>query len=492
MKMGGKSDINWTEQRRAGVLLHPTSLPGSGRHGVLGAQAYHFVDWMVAAGLQVWQTLPLGPTHGDKSPYQCLSAYAGNPNLISLELLYEQGYVSGTRPVDGRDDVETTLPLIFDYWRKNHSAEEEGRFNAFCSHNAHWLDDYALFIAIKSHHKNQSWGDWPVKYRDRDSDALTQARQQFAEVTEYVAFQQFVFYNQWLAIKRYANEHGILIYGDIPIFVAYDSSDVWANRDRFLLDATGQPTVVAGVPPDYFSATGQRWGNPLYRWDVLEAEGFEWWMQRVRTQFELVDILRIDHFRGFEAYWEIPADCPTAIDGHWVKAPGDKLFKAMRKKLGSLPLVAEDLGVITPEVDKLREKHKLPGMKILQFAFGDSGANPYLPHNHRRDFVVYTGTHDNDTTVGWFNSLNPEQRAHVMEYLGRPTEAMPWPLVRAAFESVAVLAIVPMQDLLSLNSQHRMNTPGTAQGNWAWRFQWEMIGPQVAAHVKSLVTLYGR
>lgn len=490
--MAASRDNNWMNQRRAGVLLHPTSLPGSGRRGVLGRQAYHFVDWMAAAGLNVWQTLPLGPTHGDGSPYQCLSAYAGSPRMISLDLLYEQGYVNGPRPVDGEDDVEGQLLSIFEYWRTNHSQDEDAHFQNFCAHNAHWLPDYALFMALKRHHHSRSWGDWPKPLRDRESNALAEARHRFAHTIEYIAFEQFVFFKQWQALKRYANEKGILLYGDIPIFVAYDSADVWANRKRFLLDDNGQPIVVAGVPPDYFSATGQRWGNPLYHWETLEGEGFEWWLQRIRTQLDMVDILRIDHFRGFEAYWEIDADCATAVDGRWVKAPGEALFKALRKKLGKLPLVAEDLGVITPEVDKLREKFGLPGMKILQFAFGDNHRNPYLPHHHRYDFVVYTGTHDNDTTVGWFDSLDQGKRDHVLEYLGRPGEAMPWPMIRAAMESVAVMAIVPMQDFLGLNSQHRMNSPGTTQGNWGWRFQWDMIPADLAARIRQLTDLYGR
>lgn len=477
-------------RRRAGVLLHPTSLPGPAAFGTLGADAYHFVDWLAAAGLTVWQTLPLGPTHSDGSPYQCLSAHAGNPALISLEQLAEQGWLGDDCFTDA--SREASLREAFERWRRLRTPGQQRDYEAFAAAQRGWLADFALFCALREENGRNGWTSWPVPLRDREPRALAEARHRLCYEIEYHSFLQHVFFQQWQAIRSYAHGNGILIFGDMPIFVAHDSADVWAHREYFLLDDTGQPTVVAGVPPDYFSATGQRWGNPLYNWPALQSNGFQWWLARFRTQLQLFDLIRVDHFRGFEAYWEIAATCNTAIDGKWIKAPGEAFFAAVRSALGSLPLVAEDLGVITPEVDALRRAFGLPGMKILQFAFDGGADNPYLPHNHESNGVVYTGTHDNDTTVGWYEALPVQAQAQVREYLGEPSGSMPWPLISAAYMSVARLVITPMQDLLELDGEHRMNTPGTAVGNWTWRFSWSQVAPDLASQLHRLASIYGR
>ena len=355
------------------------------------------------------------------------------------------------------------------------------------------MNDYALYQALRTQHKNAAWWQWPAPIRDRTAKALTQARKQLAEHIEQARFEQFLFFRQWAALKNYANTRGVLLFGDLPIFVAQDSAEVWAQREYFAIDDRGQALTVAGVPPDYFSETGQRWGNPHYRWDRMQSDGFSWWVARLRTQLELYDLLRIDHFRGLEAYWEIPAEEQTAINGRWVRAPGEELFEALHQHFDPLPLIAEDLGVITPEVDALRRKYGLPGMKILQFAFDGGADNPYLPHHHVRNSVVYTGTHDNDTTLGWFGALSAEQRENVIKYLGAAAEPpMPWPLIRAALASVARLAIVPMQDVLALSAEHRMNMPGTTKGNWSWRFEWTQLPEGLAGRVREMARMYGR
>ncbi len=481
------------QQRRAGILLHPTSLPGPWHCGDLGAEAYHFVDFLAAAGQKVWQVLPLGPTHDDFSPYQSLSAHAGDPELISIETLVAEGWLPGeVTPSAARHAKRSLLHRAWREFatRSDDPAQEELR--RFCEAQAHWLDDYALFRVIKQLRHGEGWTQWPAPLRDRADSALTKVRHDHAEELGAVRFEQFQFYRQWHALRSYANERGVQLFGDMPIFVAHDSADVWAQRQCFDLDETGHPTVVAGVPPDYFSATGQRWGNPHYDWEWMEADGFQWWLQRVEGQLELFDLVRIDHFRGFEAYWEIPAHEETAVNGRWMKAPGDALFAALQRHFDPLPVVAEDLGTITPEVEALREKYALPGMKILQFAFDGSGTNPYLPHNHEVNSVVYTGTHDNDTTVGWLESLPEAAQALVQEYLGTPAEAMPWPLVRSCYASVARLAVVPMQDVLALDGRHRMNTPGTTEGNWRWRFDWEMVPTDLAQRLRRFTEIYRR
>jgi 4-alpha-glucanotransferase len=483
------------DRRRAGVLLHPTSLPGP-RGGDLGAESYRFVDLLAAAGISVWQVLPLGPTHDDGSPYLALSVHAGNPRLISLEALVDRGWLDPAdlaRPAAERHGHQhRCLRAAYAGFERHASAEDREAFAGYVREQSHWLDDYALYVALREKHDHRAWMDWPAALRHREPKAVQQARARLASEVEVVRFEQFLFHEQWSALKRYANERGMRLFGDLPIFVAHDSVDVWANRAYFDVDTDGRARVVAGVPPDYFSATGQRWGNPHYRWDMLAADGFRWWVERMRTQLALLDIVRIDHFRGFEAYWEIPAESDTAIGGHWVKAPGDALFARLREELGELALVAEDLGQITEEVHHLRRRYGLPGMKILQFAFDGGPDNPYLPHNHEIDSVVYTGTHDNDTTLGWYQSLEPESRARVLDYLGSPSEEMPWALIRCALASVAALAVVPLQDVLALGSEHRMNSPGTNIGNWQWRFKWDQIDDEAVTRLRHLVALYGR
>lgn len=368
------------------------------------------------------------------------------------------------------DDVWTASWKLF---TTQANADDKTALHQFAISNP-WLEDYALFVALHDHFQ-LGWWCWPQALRDRQPEALQQAKQQWAVTIDVIKYQQFVFFAQWQELRRYANSQGVLLFGDIPIFVAHDSAEVWACPEHFDLNPDGSVRVVAGVPPDYFSATGQRWGNPLYRWERMQEDGFEFWIQRLCTQLLLFDLLRIDHFRGFEAYWEIPACEPNAVHGRWMPAGGDALFTRLREVFGKLPLVAEDLGIITPAVEALRCKHALPGMKVLQFAFTGGPTNPYLPANHTHDAVVYTGTHDNDTTLGWYQNLNPYDRHHVDETLGWPQDSMPWPLIYVAMRSVANLAVIPMQDLLSLDTQHRMNLPGTTAGNWRWRFHWDWL-----------------
>lgn len=482
-------------QRRAGLLLHPTSLPGNYDNGDLGPDAYRFMDFMAACGFTVWQTLPLGPTHADLSPYSAQSVHAGNPRLIALTPLLEAGWL---RPDGGPRHGENgwayrqrrLIEARQDF--QDRAGAERGEQEAFRRQHQHWLEDYALYQAIRAAQGQKAWFDWPRELRDRHPNALAAARRQYRDAITQCQFEQFLFYQQWSALKRYANDRGILIFGDIPLFVGYDSADVWAHRDCFLLDSEGRREVVAGVPPDYFSATGQLWGNPHYAWEKMCADGFQWWKERVRTQLTQFDLLRIDHFRGLEAYWEIPASAETAVSGLWRQAPGDELFRALQAEFGGLPLVAEDLGIITPEVEALRDAHGLPGMKVLHFAFGGGADNPYLPHNHVPNAVVYTGTHDNNTTVGWFQELDERTRAHLFDYLGGGPERMPELLVRATFASVARLAVVPMQDVLGLGGEDRMNRPGVADGNWRWQFRWEQVGTHVTGHYRHLLQLYGR
>lgn len=490
--------FDFSASRRAGVLLHPTSLPGGAGNGDLGIDAYRYVDFLAQSGISIWQMLPLGPTHGDKSPYQSLSVHAGNELLIGLSSLVDRNWLGSDmlrQPDAAEDPTEYRRRALREAMQGFHdraSGEERAEFERFKVEQSAWLDDYALYIALRSRYPGQSWVDWPQPLRDRLVKAMGTARQELRAEVEQVQFEQFLFFQQWHDLRAYARSRGVLLFGDMPIFVAHDSAEVWAHRDLFVLDDQGRMEVVAGVPPDYFSATGQRWGNPHYRWDRMQQDGFSWWIERLRTQMELFDVIRIDHFRGFEAHWEIPASEDTAINGHWVKAPGEALFKAIREHFGGLPLVAEDLGVITPEVDALRRGFDLPGMKILQFAFDGGSANPYLPHHHEALCVVYTGTHDNDTTVGWFAGLTEEQKNVALDYFGYPGEAMPWPMIRSALSSVAKLAVIPMQDLLSQGSEHRMNTPGTSNGNWSWRFSWDQLPHDLSPRLAHLNRLYGR
>ncbi|HEB96877.1 MAG TPA: 4-alpha-glucanotransferase [Sedimenticola thiotaurini] len=481
------------QARRAGLLLHLSSLPGPGETGDMGSEARHFVDFLQVSGMSVWQMLPIGPTQFDGSPYQSSSMHAGNPRFISLEPLVEEGWLPAEALApDSISDAEKRR-LLLRAWREFQRSADPGRHDelrAFVERQP-WLPEYALFRAL---HEEQGscWWEWPKPLRDRDPDTLRRVRERLTQAIGYIQFEQHLFFRQWQALKAYANERGVWLFGDMPIFVAHDSAEVWTHRDMFMLDAAGHPEMVAGVPPDYFSATGQRWGNPLYRWEAMEADGFSFWEERMRTQLQLFDLVRIDHFRGFESFWAIPAEDDNAINGHWMSAPGDALFERLHQIYDPLPLVAEDLGIITPEVEALRLKYGLPGMKILQFAFSGESSNPYLPFRHERNSVVYTGTHDNDTTRGWYLSLDDGQRRYVDEYLGRSREVMPWPLIRAALASRSRLAILPMQDVLGLDSSGRMNLPGTTEGNWRWRFDWAQVEEDLALRLYQRVEMYGR
>lgn len=491
---------NFFNRRRAGILLHPTSLPGTPGNGDLGEHAYRFIDFLADSGLTVWQMLPLGPPHGDLSPYQCQSAHAANPLLISLDRLVGQGWLKDDSSPPG-SNLKEAEAIAYRLARLeearlgfalNASNAERDAYADFIATHTSWLENYALFRALKVAHQEAAWWEWPPAYRDRVPKALEEARARFATTLEQTRFEQFVFFNQWQDLRHYAHVLGVYLFGDIPIFVAEDSAEVWAERQNFLLDNKGRPTVVAGVPPDYFSATGQRWGNPHYNWERMQANGFQWWIERIKTAQKLFDLVRIDHFRGFEAYWQIPAACPTAMEGKWVKAPGEALFEVLQRNT-SLPLVAEDLGIITEEVNRLRNKFGFPGMKILQFAFDSNADNPYLPHNHTSNSVVYTGTHDNNTTLGWFQELAVPVQQYVCEYLHARPYDMPWPLIESAFASCSMLAIVPMQDVLSGDASQRMNTPGTTNNrNWRWRLQWEQLPAGVNDKLRHLTKFYGR
>ena len=485
--------FNPLHQRRAGVLLHITSLPGSGRIGNLGLDAYRFVDFLADSGFTVWQVLPVGPTLENGSPYQSPSSYAGNPLLIGLDRLVEWGWLEPDGlPLDDPQEHRRHLEAACRRFQDVATEEDRHRFQDFLENNRTWLEPYAFFQALKESQDGAPWWEWDPGLRDRDLEAMDHARGSVAQVIAHQRFEQFVFHLQWQELKQYANEKGVYLFGDIPIFVAEDSAEVWSCRRFFDLDENGRPRHVAGVPPDYFSETGQRWGNPLYDWEAMEEDNFDWWVQRIKHQLGLFDIVRIDHFRGFEAFWQISAESETAIDGQWIKAPGEALFHVLADQLGELPIVAEDLGIITAEVDRLRRHSGMPGMKILQFAFGGGPSNPYLPHNHDHDSVIYTGTHDNDTTCGWYEGLSDEERDYMLTYLGQPGEEMPWPLINTAFASVANLSIVPMQDLLALGNADRMNMPGVSDGNWSWRFHWDQVDDGLSSDLKRRLELYGR
>jgi 4-alpha-glucanotransferase len=479
---------NPLKDRRAGVLLHPTSLPGPRGQGNIGKDARHFIDFLQAAEITVWQMLPLGPTHADGSPYQCMSVHAGSPQLICLDDLVENGWL----PADAACEApfNDCLKLAKSGFDASARPAQKGAYTRFKHTHAFWLDPYSLYQAIRQQQDYRPWYQWPGELRDWQQAGSV--RDSYTAQAEQVCFEQYLFFTQWSALHRYANERGVALFGDMPIYVAHDSADVWSNTALFSVDSTGALEVVAGVPPDYFSSTGQRWGNPLYRWDILEKQGYSWWVDRFRTQLELFDLLRLDHFRGFEKYWEVPASADTAIDGRWVDGPGARLFDRLHQVFGNLPLIAEDLGIITPEVDALRLAFGFPGMKILQFAFDGGEDNPYLPHNHERLSIVYTGTHDNDTTLGWFNSLDEEGKKSVRQHLAGYRKDMPWQLIEAALDSVATLAVFPMQDLLSLGSAERMNTPGTTGNNWRWRFSWSQIQPELATQLRGLIEQYDR
>ncbi|MCS7061148.1 MAG: 4-alpha-glucanotransferase [Anaerolineae bacterium] len=500
-------------ERASGLLLHPTSLPGRFGIGELGKQVYEFIDFLAAAGQRLWQVLPLGPTGYGDSPYQCFSAFAGNPLLISLDTLVEEGALSPAdvanappfpaQRVDYGPVIQFKFDRLrrsFDYFQRHAAPEDRAAFEAFCAANAGWLDDYALFMAIKEAHGGRVWSIWERDIARREPAALARCQAQLRREQRIWQYTQYQFFKQWRAVREYAHAHGIEIIGDIPIFVAYDSADAWANREQFYFDEDGAPTVIAGVPPDYFSPTGQRWGNPLYRWDVMQQHGFDWWIARCHSAFTLYDRVRIDHFRGFEAYWEVPADEPTAIKGRWVKAPGYELFRAIEQALRPadapagyrLPIIAEDLGVITPEVEALRDTFGFPGMRVLQFAFVADTKSAYLPHNYIRNCVAYSGTHDNNTTVGWFNSLDERTRKQVLSYTGTDGRQIHWALARLLMMSVADTIVLTMQDVLGLGEEARMNLPGRPDGNWQWRLLPGQLTDELAGRLREMAVAYGR
>ncbi len=495
----GSEELPWPD-RSAGILLHPTSLPGRFGIGDLGPEAYRFVELLAASSQRVWQVMPLGPPGPGNSPYAARSSFAGASLLISPELLEADGLLKseeleGAPPSPGdRVDFEAVAA-----WKDSLFRGAFARFDPrrapgaeeFFEGARSWLPDYALYMAIRNHDQG-SWLEWPGDLAGRDERALAEARTRLADEIAYHEFLQWAFWRQWRSLKEHCNRLGVRIFGDIPIFVALDSADVWANQSIFRLGRDGHPEVVAGVPPDAFAATGQRWGNPHYRWDVLREEGYGWWVERLRHTLEMVDLLRIDHFRGFEAAWEVPANEPTAIHGHWEPGPGRHFFEEAERTLGELPIVVEDLGVITRKVRELRDSLDYPGMKVLQFAFGDDARNPYLPHNYPANCVVYTGTHDNDTTAGWYASLPDAERDRVRRYLATGGRDIVSDLIRAAYGSVAKMAIVPMQDVLGLGSEARMNVPGEAHGNWGWRMRWEQAEQGRMEWLREMAVTYGR
>lgn len=491
--------------RASGVLLHPTSLPGPHGSGDLGTDAYHFVDWLVSGGQRLWQVLPLAGIGPGNSPYMSTSAFAGNVLLIDLAELARQGWLDASdlsaKPWLDAAKVDFALMVPFRMQRLAKAAqrfaaaataEQRRAFDDFKRAQQPWLADYALFMALCEANDWRDWCDWEPELVAREAGALADARARHAERVAFWEFCQWAFFRQWLLLKAYANGKGVEIIGDTPIFIAHQSAEVWANQRLFQLGADGRPTVVAGVPPDFFSATGQRWGNPLYRWREHAKDGYAWWVERVRRSFELVDIVRIDHFRGFAAHWEIPASEPTAERGAWVPGPGAALFKAITRALGPMPIIAEDLGVITPDVEALRKKFGFPGMRILQFAFAGDASDRFLPHNHEPDTVVFTGTHDNDTVAGWWNVASDHERHFARGYLATDGHDMPWTMIRAAMASVADTAVHPMQDVLALPTECRMNYPGQASGWWGWRFQWSQVQPWHAGRLAELCRLYGR
>lgn len=493
--------------RSSGVLLHPTSLPSRFGIGDLGLEAYSFVDFLAQSAQQLWQLLPLGPTGYGNSPYLAYSAMAGNPLLISPERLQDDGLLTDedfanlpefpTEKVDYELVVQTKIPLLKQACKNfeiKASPLLQTEFAGFCEAKADWLDDYALFMALKDTHGGSSWHTWERELVQRQPEVLDQWRQQLEREILYYKFIQFEFFRQWSELKRYANMRRVQIIGDIPIYVAHDSADVWAHPEIFCLDQeTGIPDLIAGVPPDYFSATGQLWGNPVYNWEQLQQNDFKWWVQRFHAMLEYIDIIRIDHFRGFQAFWAVPFGETTAMNGEWVEAPGEALFQVLNQQLGKLPVLAEDLGTITPEVDALRDQFEFPGMKILQFGFGSDIGNPYLPYNYQRNCVVYTGTHDNDTSIGWFNQLSAQAREAVLSYLGSTSsEGIHWDLIRLALSSVGNQAIIPLQDILGLGNSSRMNVPSRAEGNWAWRYQPGVLTEELRDRLQALTTIYGR
>jgi 4-alpha-glucanotransferase len=491
-------------ERCAGALLHPTSLPSAGGIGDLGPEAYAFADFLARSRMGLWQVLPLSPPGMGNSPYSSISAFAGNPLLISLERLSDRGWLGKDRlkkqpgfskRVDFEETLAFKMPLLREAaqnFLESHNGGDRARFENFKREHSWWLEDFVLFDVMRQVHKGATWSSWERGLARREPAALHAFGLSYQRELEVERAIQFAFVEQWRSLRGYCHQRGIKIVGDVAIFVNYDSADVWKNPHIFHLDSDLQPTVVAGVPPDAFSETGQRWGNPLYRWESCKAQNYDWWTHRMAWALETCDIMRLDHFRGFESYWEIPASEPTAVHGRWVQGPGDDLFRVLKDRLGDLPFIAEDLGLITPEVHALRERLAIPGMKVLQFGFGDPGAHIYLPHKYEANCVVYTGTHDNDTTPGWWKSARLDEKKAALEYFGPAQDGMHWAFIRGAFGSVAAMAIVPLQDFLGLDSDARMNTPSRSNGNWGWRFSPGALTADLADKIAALSTVSDR
>ncbi|HPF51959.1 MAG TPA: 4-alpha-glucanotransferase [Draconibacterium sp.] len=492
-------------KRKNGILLHITSLPGAEGIGTLGKEAYGFVDFLVETRQKLWQILPLGPAGSGNSPYQCFSAFAGNPLLIDLSMLAEEKLLESTVlssvPKFSKKEVEFEkieswkMPLLkqcFGVFNSQKKVEYEVEYWRFLDEHGWWLNDHALFMAIRKHSEGLEWTKWEREAKFRYPEAMTELSELLKEEIEFQKFLQFVFFRQWHRLKNYANQSGVEIVGDVPLYVSGDSSDIWANTDIFMLDADLNPTQVGGVPPDYFSETGQLWGNPVFDWIRLAEREYDWWVARMHFNLRMFDKVRIDHFRGLESFWAIPAEETTAINGKWIPAHGRELLQMLKGQLGQLDFIAEDLGIITPEVDQLREEFDLPGMKVLQFAFTTDATNKDLPHNYERNCVVYTGTHDNNTTLGWLNELEKEEKKTVANYTGDPVNEKLNAIIEMAVSSVANTAIIPMQDVLGLGSESRMNTPGIANGNWRWRFQWNQINTGQKKFLKEITEKYNR
>jgi 4-alpha-glucanotransferase len=501
--------------RSSGILLHPTSLPSRFGIGGFGPEAFEFIDQLSASGQTIWQTLPVGPVGFGNSPYQSLSAFAGEPLLIGLDQIAHEGFLS-PKDLDSAPAFPTAnvsyegvrawkVPLLFQASRRffaGASPTQRAQYEHFCSEETDWLEDYALFAALRNHFSQISWTEWPPELVSRDPAALETWRERLREQIEFERYCQFEFYRQWAALREHAKKRGLLIMGDLPIYVSHDSADVWSSPDSFCLDKRGRPTAVSGVPPDYFSETGQLWGNPIYRWPAMQQSGFQWWIERFRGTFRRFDIVRVDHFRGFEAYWSVPAREKTAVNGKWIKAPGRRLFRELNRALGELNIVAENLGVITPEVEALRREFGFPGMAVLQFAFGpDPQACTFQPHHFERHLFAYTGTHDNDTIMGWWNGSgnntqsaeeSQKERDRARRYLGHTNEPVNWAFIRMLAASVAAVAIVPMQDVLGLGTEARMNMPGNGNGNWQWRMQPGAFTPALQSRLRELAEVYGR
>ena len=490
--------------RSTGLLLHPTCLPSRGGIGDFGPAAYQFIDFLREAKQGLWQVLPLGPPANGNSPYSSTSAFAGNPLLISLERLADKGWLDHSRlneldakvsAIDYEQVHARKLPLLLEAARNflnGAPASARARFENFLAQNHWWLEDFTLYDALRNKYQRRAWKDWPQELARREATALVDAKRDLADEMQQCSVLQFFFWEQWRALRRACAERSIRVVGDIAIFVDYDSADVWSHRELYRLKDNLDPEVVSGVPPDAFSADGQRWGNPLYNWDKMRLDGYHWWIQRLRWAALTCDYIRLDHFRGFAQFWEIPADEPTAIHGRWVDGPSDDLFLKLRESLGALPFFAEDLGVITPDVNALRERLHIPGMAVLQFGFGDAGAHIYLPHRLTHDRVIYTGTHDNDTTLGWWNSISETERSAVEALVGRSDDGVNWSLIRAAQGSVADFSIFPVQDVLSLGSEARLNVPSRHEGNYLWRMQPGVLTADLANKLARLAEVTDR